>query len=148
MMPDGSFFEEEGGTACTNCHGPTGMTAFNDVAHTPEQTGGFSDQDLIDIIVNGEVPDGGYFDPSVIIAGCDGGTCAQRAYNLWHSFHQWSDIQPDQYNGMVTYLRSLAPADQNGTSNFGGHHHRDGGGGPPPVNDSGGPPPTSDASSD
>lgn len=136
MMPDGSFFEEEGGTACTNCHGPTATNGpFNDVSHTPEQTGGFSDQDLINIIVNGDVPDGGYFDPSVIVAGCDGGACAQRAYAEWHRFHQWSDIQPDQYTGIVTYLRSLAPADQNGTSNFGGHHHRDGGGGPPPTND-------------
>jgi hypothetical protein len=148
MMPDGSFFEEEGGTACTNCHGPTATNGpFNDVSHTPEQTGGFSDQDLINIIVYGNVPDGGYFDPSVIAPGCDGGTCAERAYREWHSFHQWADIQPDQYTGIVTYLRSLAPADQNGTSNFGGHHHRDGGYGPP-MNDSGGTPPTNDASSD
>lgn len=147
MMPDGSFFEEEGGTACTNCHGPTAMnSAFNDVSHTPEQTGGFSDQDLINIIVNGDVPDGGYFDPSVIITGCEGGPCAQQAYNEWHRFHQWSDIQPDQYTGIVTYLRSLTPAPQNGTSNFGGggHHHRDGG---PPGHDGGGMGPTPDASS-
>jgi len=138
--------EIEGGTACTNCHGATGMTLFTDVAHTPEQTGGFSDEDLINIIVYGNVPDGGYFDPAVIIAGCDGGTCAQRAYNEWHRIHQWCDITSDEYTGIVTYLRSLTPAPQNGTSNFGGHH-RDGG--RPPMPDSGGGPgPSSDAASD
>ncbi|HEX8792033.1 MAG TPA: hypothetical protein VF765_13855 [Polyangiaceae bacterium] len=138
------FVELEGGTACTNCHGATGATLFNDVAHTPEQTGGFSDEDLINIIVNGEIPDGGYFDPSVIISGCEGGTCADRAYQRWHAIHQWCDIQPDQYTGIVTYLRSLTPAPQTGTSNFGGHH-RDGG--RPPMPDSGGPGPSNDAAS-
>lgn len=147
------FVEMEGGTACTNCHGASGATLFNDVAHTPEQTGGFSDEELINIIVNGEIPDGGYFDPSVIVAGCDGGTCAAHAYRLWHAIHQWCDITPDEYTGIVTYLRSLTPAPQTGTSNFGGHHHRDGGmppsgdgGGQPPMNDGGGT--TADASGD
>lgn len=146
MRPDGSFFEEEGGTACTNCHGPTGMTAFNDVAHTPEQTGGFSDQDLINIIVSGEIPDGGYFDPTVINPRCDGSaSCTDRAYQEWHAFHQWADIQPDQYTGIVTYLRSLTPAPQMGTSNFGGRGGRDGG--RPPMPDGGGQPPPNDSGS-
>jgi hypothetical protein len=41
--------------ACTNCHGPVGngtlfgKTLFTDVAHTPEQTGGFSDTELVNI---------------------------------------------------------------------------------------------------
>ncbi len=44
----GSFFERDGGTACTNCHGPTATSSvFRTVAHTPEQTGGFSDDQLI-----------------------------------------------------------------------------------------------------
>jgi len=137
------FFERDGGTACTNCHGPSAMSAFNDVSHTPEQTGGFSDEELIDIIVNGNVPDGGYFDPSVVIAGCDGGSCAEHAYSIWHRFHQWCDITPDQYTGIVAYLRSLTPAPQMGTSNFGGHHHHDGGM-MPPFDGSSGPPPASD----
>ncbi|MGD0530359.1 MAG: hypothetical protein ABSE49_34815, partial [Polyangiaceae bacterium] len=54
----GSFFEEDGGTACTNCHGATAVAMnlpFNDVSHTPEQTGGFSDTDLQNIILNGEI---------------------------------------------------------------------------------------------
>ncbi len=134
----GSYFEADGGTACTNCHGPMAMggVGYNDVSHTPEQTGGFSDQDLANIILNGQIPDGGYFDPSVIITGCDGGMCAQRAYQRWSSFHRWTDITQDQLPGIICYLRSLTPAPQNGTSNFGGGgHHHDGGFGPPPSND-------------
>ena len=124
----------DGGPACTSCHGPTAtMGPFADVAHTPEQTGGFADQDLIQIVVYGNVPgwsaDGvasataGYFDPAII------------SYPRWHSFHQWSDITPDEQQGIVTYLRSLTPSSQGGSSNFGGHfggdggHHGGGGGG-------------------
>jgi hypothetical protein len=123
-MPDG------GGPACTNCHGPTATNGpFNDISHTPAQTGGFSDDDLVNIIVNGMVPDGGYFDNSII------------SYQQWQRFHRWSDIGPDQQKGIVVYLRSLTPVPQAGTANFGGHgdggvHFHDGGfnrdGGPPP----------------
>jgi hypothetical protein len=133
----GSFFEEEGGTACTNCHGPTAMNGiFNDVSHTPEQTGGFSDEDLANIILNGQVPDGGYFDPTVIISSCDGGpACTAQAYQRWSSFHRWTDIQPDQLPGIICYLRSLTPAPQNGTSNFGGGGHHGGDAAAPPMGD-------------
>jgi hypothetical protein len=147
----GSFFEQDGGTACTNCHGPTATAMnlpFNDVSHTPEQTGGFSDTDLQNIILNGEIPDGGYFDPSVINKNCDGGDqCTAQAYAEWHAFHQWSDITSDELPGVICYLRALTPEAQNGTSNFGGgggHHdgggggHHDGGGQPPPDSGSGG----------
>ncbi|HEY1693873.1 MAG TPA: hypothetical protein VGG39_17015 [Polyangiaceae bacterium] len=142
----GSFLEIDGGPACTSCHGPTATQfIFKDVAHTPEQTGGFSDQDLQNIILNGQVPDGGYFDPSVLdgFVGqtCDdAGTnvspdwpaCAQKAYQRWGELHQWTDIQTDEIGGVVCYLRSLAPADQDGSSNFGGGGRgpRDGGHGP------------------
>jgi hypothetical protein len=120
----GSFYERDGGTACTNCHGVTATTGpYRDVSHTPEQTGGFSDTDLITIITQGEIPDGGYFDPSVINSACDGGaTCTQAALREWHSFHQWTDITSDQYPGIIVYLRSLQPEAQNGSpaANFGG----------------------------
>ena len=127
----GSFFEVDGGTACTNCHGPTATSGpYKDVSHTPEQTGGFSDDDLIAIITTGTIPDGGYFDPTVINTTCDGGAqCTARAYQEWSSFHRWTDIESDQYKGIITYLRSLQPASQNGASNFGGRP--DGGGRPP-----------------
>jgi hypothetical protein len=118
----GMMAADAGGPACTNCHGPTATNGpFNDISHTPAQTGGFSDQDLIDIIVNANVPDGGYFDPAII------------SYQRWQRFHQWSDIGPDQQKGIVVYLRSLTPVPQAGTANFGGHggdggvHHHDGG---------------------
>jgi len=129
----GSFYERDGGTACTNCHGATATNGpYRNVSHTPEQTGGFSDDDLIQIITKGEIPDGGYFDPSVVIASCDGGaTCTQYAYDTWHGFHQWADITSDQYPGIIVYLRSLQPEQQNGSpaANFGGggRGRRDGG---------------------
>jgi hypothetical protein len=138
----------DAGPACTECHGPTADAGvgFNDIGHTPEQTGGFSDDDLI-AIIHGTVPgcgdggtcptaDSGYFDPNIL------------PYNAWQRFHHWDDIQGDQAQGMVVYLRSLTPTPQNGSANFGGHydgghhdggHHHDGGeGGPPPGQDASG----------
>lgn len=127
----GSYYETDGGTACTNCHGPTATNGpYKTVSHTPEQTGGFSDTDVQNIIWNGEVPDGGYFDPTVLIPSCDGGaTCTAQALALWHSFHRWTDITADELPGVICYLRSLTPESQNGTSNFGGAvgRRRDGG---------------------
>lgn len=110
MQQDGSFLETaDGGPACTSCHG---MTATNfilkDIAHTPQQTGGFSDDDLVNIFVHGMVPEGGYFDPNII------------TMMNWHGIHQWTDIQPDQYRGMVVYLRSLTPMAQMGHVDFNG----------------------------
>jgi hypothetical protein len=118
----GSYFETDGGTACTNCHGPTATNGpYKTVSHTPEQTGGFSDTDLQNIIWNGEIPDGGYFDPTVITPNCDGGAaCTAYALAQWHGFHRWTDITADQLPGVICYLRSLTPQAQNGASNFGG----------------------------
>jgi hypothetical protein len=92
------------GPACAACHGatPPKNPIFRDIAHTPTQTAGFSDQDLINIVVNGQVPEGGYFDPSII------------NYPSWQLFHQWSDIQGADQEGMVVYLRSLTPSPQTG----------------------------------
>jgi hypothetical protein len=172
----GSFYERDGGTACTNCHGPTATNGpYRDVSHTPEQTGGFSDQELIGIFTGGMIPDGGYFDPSVIISGCDGGTdtitvpeeqqaiqvaamattsrmrpvyplgCTQEAYETWHAFHQWTDIDTTEQPGVICYLRALQPEPQNGTSaaaNFGGGGRGgrgDGGGAPRGRRDAGPP---------
>jgi hypothetical protein len=125
-----SIAEVDGGTACTNCHGPTATNGpFKTVSHTPEQTGGFSDTDLANIILNGVVPEGGYFDPTVLVARCDGGpTCTAMARGIWHYFHRWSDITPDELPGVICYLRSLTPQSQTGMSNFGGFFRRDAGG--------------------
>jgi hypothetical protein len=148
--------------SCTNCHAAHGEDAgfgfgFNDVAHTPEQTGGFSDQDLLGIIQNGVVPgwstdaataaDAGYFDTTIAM------------YSEWHRFHHWN-LTGDEVQGIVLYLRSLTPEAQTGAAsggNFGGHGpppdggfprpdggfgHHDGGfehhdGGAPPTGDAG-----------
>ncbi len=97
----------ESGPACTSCHGETATNGpFTDVSHTPEQTGGFSDNDLLNIILRGDFPDGGFFDTSIV------------TYAGWHNFHRWADITPDQQKGIITYLRSLTPRDQKGAVNF------------------------------
>jgi hypothetical protein len=98
--------------ACTNCHGDTASGPFKTVQHTPEQTGGFSDADLINIFENGIVPAGGYFDATIV------------SYAQWQTFHKW-DVG-DTPQSIVVYLRSLTPAAQTGVANFGG---RFGGGG-------------------
>ncbi len=99
----------DAGPACTECHGanPTGGF-FQGVEHTPEQTAGFSDQDLVTIFTQGTVPDGGSYNPNIL------------PYQFWQAFHTWTDIAtPAQQKGMVVYLRSLAPADEEGGLNFG-----------------------------
>jgi len=94
--------------ACTSCHGETATNGpFTDVSHTPEQTGGFSDEDILNIVLRGDFPDGGFFDHTIV------------NYDAWHNFHRWADITPDQQRGIVTYLRSLTPRDQKGAVNFG-----------------------------
>jgi hypothetical protein len=94
---------------CINCHGANsngtifGMTLFMDVQHTPEQTGGFSDDEFVNLFVNGVVPDGGYFS-SAITPEC-----------LWSRWHQWKDIDSGAaQTGMLSYLRALAPQEQTG----------------------------------
>jgi len=106
--------------ACINCHNsdstPTPGSPFTAVSHTPEQAGGFSDSDLKGIFLDGNVPDGGYFDSTIV------------PQEVWHSFHQWQ-MTDDEANGIIVYLRSLTPAPQSGTSNFGGHNYDGGHGG-------------------
>jgi hypothetical protein len=124
-----------------------GKNPFSDVSHTPEQTGGFSDTDLQNIILNGQIPDGGYFDPTVINSSCDGGAaCTAQAYM------EWSNVPPagrtsrsDELPGIICYLRALArPSSQDGsrrtsaaaavgTATAAAALHHDGGGGPPPI---------------
>lgn len=124
--------------ACTNCHGDTATNnIYKTVQHTPEQAGGFSDSDLENIFRHGMVPQGGYFDASIV------------AYTTWQGFHQWT-MTDDQARGVIVYLRALTPAAQTGASNFGGRfgdggfpgRRRDGGGGPPGM------PPAADAAAE
>jgi hypothetical protein len=97
----------DGGTtpSCTNCHGATAPnTMLIDVQHTPQQTGGYSDEDLVNIFTKGQKPAGG---------GC-------RVINpcgVWSSFHKWTTTE-EETKGIVFYLRSLAPSPQ-GSITFG-----------------------------
>ncbi len=106
---------QEGGTqaACTNCHGTQAMNAnYSTVEHTPQQTGGFSDDELAAIFQQGVVPPGGYFDP-VVICGTGRNCTVEAAQMRWYTFHQW-DVSTDQAKGLVVYLRSLTPSAQTG----------------------------------
>jgi len=95
--------------ACTNCHGDQATNnVFKTISHTPEQTGGFSDAQLIQIFTAGAIPQNGYFDQSIIPSF------------VWSFFHKWSDITGDAQQGMVVYLRSLAPKSQGGMVDFNG----------------------------
>jgi hypothetical protein len=102
--------------ACTNCHGDTATAGpYKTVAHTPQQTGGFSDEELMDIYTKGVIPVGGYFDDSFI------------SYDRWRAFHKWQ-MTPQEAKGVLVYLRSLTPQSQKGTrGDFGGRGRRDGG---------------------
>ncbi len=100
--------------ACTYCHGDSANGSFKDVSHTPEQIGGFSDDDLQKIIRQGIVPAGGYFDTSIV------------SMDQWHSFHQW-EMTDEELRGLLVYLRSLPPKAQTGSANFGGQLFGDGG---------------------
>jgi hypothetical protein len=122
--------------ACTNCHGDTAtMGPYKTVAHTPMQTGGFSDDELIGIFTRGVIPAGGYFDDSFV------------SYDRWRAFHQWQ-MSPTEAKGVVVYLRSLTPQSQTGKRGDFGMMGNDGGAGtgreagvnPPPP-----PPPVADA---
>ncbi|MBS2018365.1 MAG: hypothetical protein JST00_36200 [Deltaproteobacteria bacterium] len=103
--------------ACTNCH--SGASAGNesaDVEHTPMQTAGYTDQQLIDIFTKGTKPAGV---PQRIMMSKD----------RWKKIHQW-EMDELAVKGVVVYLRSLEPKSQ-GETDFGGwgHGKGDGGGG-------------------
>jgi hypothetical protein len=100
--------DQDGGidARCTNCHGITATNAtYATVDHTPQQTGGYSDTELIGIFTRALVPAGGYFDESIVPLA------------RWTEFHQWN-MTADQEKGIVVYLRALTPAPQQGRENL------------------------------
>lgn len=94
--------------ACTSCHGSTA------VEHTPEQTGGFTDDQLKNIFLNGMLPASDAANPFF------GGA------KFFMSFHTWQVADDTEANGLVAYLRSLKPMAQ-GAIDFGGGRGGDGG---------------------
>ena len=113
--------------ACTECHGAQAHRL--DIQHTPAQTGGYSDNDLINIFTKGVKPDGV---PQRIMPN-----------PMWHNIHQWQ-MTADEAQGVVAYLRSLTPVAQGPISLWNPHGHHDGGmpdmpgeAGAPPAPDAG-----------
>ena len=107
--------------ACTSCHGESATNGlFQTVAHTPAQTGGFSDDQLFGIITEANLPEGAYFDEGIV------------SKEIWMSFHKWK-MEGEQRQGIIAYLRSLTPSAQTGEFSFeslrpdGGFPMRDGG---------------------
>lgn len=119
----GMMFTPDPESACTFCHRPDGTSGSGtadmmmiDVEHTPQQTGGYSDQQLVDIFTKAQKPTGA------------GSRVIPLA--IWTMLHKWS-VDADVEKGIVVYLRSLEPKTQ-GEIDFGGLMRPRFDGGPPP----------------
>ena len=88
------------GQPCVNCHkgGP------GSIQHTPQQTGGFTDSDLISLVIHGQVPP-------------DATAFSNSLPPGWSMFHQWTATTQEQ-SGLVAVLRALPPA-AGGPADFG-----------------------------
>jgi len=89
--------------SCTNCHGTT--ASFGDIEHTPQQTGGYSDDELVTIFTQAKKP-----------AGI--GMHTMIPQQIWQFFHKWK-VDETQKKGVVAYLRALPPKAQ-GALDFNG----------------------------
>jgi hypothetical protein len=83
--------------SCKKCHGSGAQ--FLAVEHTPQQTGGYSDDEIKNIFENGMKPPGAKFGslPGIM--------------NYYPLFHKWAASE-EEYQGLVVYLRSLEPKSQ------------------------------------
>jgi hypothetical protein len=116
-IPDGGFmsFELPNDLSCRNCHGATAQAL--DVEHTPQQTGGYSDDDLIKIFTMGMKPEGAKFHTPF-------------PPTIYERYHTW-EATDEEKKGLVVYLRSLEPKTQ-GMLDFQGLRDTFGGGGAAP----------------
>lgn len=94
--PPSANFRLDKRAACTSCHGDT--AAVLRVQHTPYQTGGYSDGEMVTLITKGMKP-----------AGIAQRTDIPAFY--WGTFHQW-DVTEAETTGVVSYLRALTPKSQ------------------------------------
>jgi hypothetical protein len=142
QLPEGGFQLPEGGinldaglpmgfdsgitrnanSACSSCHTsaggggarmlPDGGMVNIDVEHTPQQTGGYSDETLINIFTMGKKPMGA---PYRVLRQPIGGTGITIpefiARMIYEGFHKW-DVPANEQKGIVAYLRSLEPKSQ------------------------------------
>lgn len=83
--------------SCKNCHGSGAQ--FLAVEHTPQQTGGYTDEEIKQIFENGTKP------PAAKWGSLPG------IMNYYPMFHKWA-ASPEEYQGLVVYLRSLEPKSQ------------------------------------
>jgi hypothetical protein len=88
-------------SACSNCH--NGMSTIS-VQHTPTQTAGYSNEQLIQIFTQGEKPAGGTFNSPFLKA-------LPQADCIYKGFHTW-DIDDMTKSGIVWKLRSIPPQKQ------------------------------------
>jgi hypothetical protein len=89
--------------SCADCHGDGAQMLS--IQHTPQQTGGFSDMDLINIFTKGFKPNGSVF-------------ITMFPPQIYQRFHTWSATDAEK-TGLVCYLRSIEPKSQ-GTIDFSG----------------------------
>ena len=103
-------FKPYSDSACTNCHGI--LAGNGDIEHTPQQTGGYSDEQLITLYTMGKKPEG----------------VPQRLLSafVWGNLHKW-EMTEEEAKGIAVYLRSLEPKSQ-GELDFGGLFTGGGGG--------------------
>ncbi|HEX4493803.1 MAG TPA: hypothetical protein VH914_21560 [Acidimicrobiia bacterium] len=106
---------------CTSCHDPAvaaGMVGSasegRTIEHTPEQTGGFTDDQMRGIFLDGELPKS---DANPI----------NMSPQRFMSFHTWQ-ASDDEATGLLAFLRSLTPTSQ-GEFDYGGHGGGGSGGG-------------------
>lgn len=93
----GSPFMLQNNVSCKNCHGSGAQ--FLAVEHTPQQTGGYSDDEIKNIFENGMKPAGAKWGslPGIMM--------------YYPLFHKWAASE-EEYQGLVVYLRSLEPKSQ------------------------------------
>lgn len=90
---------------CAGCHSSQPNSPA--IEHTPEQTGGYTDQQITDIFMNGILPTQ------------DQSNSLFVSPMFFKSFHTWTVASPGDMSGLVAYLRALAPKSQ-GSLDFGG----------------------------
>jgi hypothetical protein len=114
---------------CAGCHSDQPNSPA--IEHTPEQTGGYTDDQITNIFMNGVLPTQ------------DQSNSLFVSPMFFMSFHTWTLNSPDEMLGLVAYLRSLAPKSQ-GSLDFGGGGRPDGGGmhGPHDMGSTTPPPPS------
>jgi hypothetical protein len=84
--------------SCSSCHTPLSGIAFE---HTPTQTAGYSDDQLVKIFTGGAKPAGGTFNSPFLRA-------APMPDCIYNEFHTW-EMSDEEKKGVVWKLRSLSP---------------------------------------